>query len=127
MALLMVLTVCLLVYAALEYRIRQALQANNATFPNQKGQRVQHPTARQNAPPSDPWSVTIENTDSDPFANNIYPEHTPFTEYSYNLSNALVPVAGALGTGFAGVVDRHIVACRVRQDMSDGAVVIAEM
>ena len=63
MALLMVLTVCLLVYAALEYRIRQALQANNATFPNQKGQRVQHPTARQNAPPSDPWSVTIENAD----------------------------------------------------------------
>jgi transposase len=46
MALLMVMTVCLLVYAALEYRIRQALQANAATFPNQKGQRVQNPTAR---------------------------------------------------------------------------------
>jgi transposase len=46
MALFMVMTVCLWVYAALEYRIRQALQAHNATFPNQKGQRVQHPTAR---------------------------------------------------------------------------------
>jgi transposase len=46
MALLMVMTVCLLVYAALEYRIRQALHANDATFPNQKGQRVQNPTAR---------------------------------------------------------------------------------
>jgi transposase len=46
MALLMVMTVCLLVYAALEYRIRQALQTHNATFPNQKGQRVQNPTAR---------------------------------------------------------------------------------
>lgn len=46
MALLMVMTVCLLVYAALEYRIRQALQAHEATFPNQKGQRVQNPTAR---------------------------------------------------------------------------------
>jgi hypothetical protein len=46
MALLMVMTVCLLVYAALEYRIRQTLQTHNATFPNQKGQRVQHPTAR---------------------------------------------------------------------------------
>jgi transposase len=46
MALLMVMTVCLLVYAALEYRIRQVLQAHDATFPNQKGQRVQHPTAR---------------------------------------------------------------------------------
>jgi transposase len=46
MALLMVMTICLLVYAALEYRIRQVLQANDATFPNQKGQRVQNPTAR---------------------------------------------------------------------------------
>jgi len=35
MALLMVMTVCLLVYAALENRIRQALQGHDATFPNQ--------------------------------------------------------------------------------------------
>ena len=46
MALLMVMTVCLLVYAALEYRIRQALKEQGATFPNQKGQPVQNPTAR---------------------------------------------------------------------------------
>jgi len=46
MALLMIMTVCLLVYAALEYRIRQALKDQNATFPNQKGQPVQNPTAR---------------------------------------------------------------------------------
>jgi transposase len=46
MALLMVMTVCLLVYAALEYRIRRALQEHAATFPNQKGKRIQHPTAR---------------------------------------------------------------------------------
>lgn len=46
MALLMVMTVCLLVYAALEYRIRQALKDHGATFPNQKGQPVQNPTAR---------------------------------------------------------------------------------
>jgi transposase len=46
MALLMVMTMCLLVYAALEYRIRQALQGHNATFPNQSGKRVQNPTAR---------------------------------------------------------------------------------
>jgi len=46
MALLMVMTLCLLVYAALEYRIRQALKDHEATFPNQKGQRVQNPTAR---------------------------------------------------------------------------------
>jgi transposase len=46
MALLMVMTVCLLVYAALEHRIRKALQDHHATFPNQKGQPVQNPTAR---------------------------------------------------------------------------------
>jgi transposase len=46
MALLMVMTVCLLVYAALEYRIRQALKDHAATFPNQKGKRSPNPTAR---------------------------------------------------------------------------------
>jgi transposase len=46
MALLMVMTVCLLVYAALEYRIRKALKDHDATFPNQKGKPLQNPTAR---------------------------------------------------------------------------------
>jgi transposase len=46
MALLVVMTVCLLVYAALEYRIRQGLIHFQATFPNHKGQPVQNPTAR---------------------------------------------------------------------------------
>jgi hypothetical protein len=42
----MVMTVCLLVYAAWEYRLRTALKARQATFPNHKGQRIQTPTAR---------------------------------------------------------------------------------
>src|SRR5215475_13046843 len=46
MALLMVMTVCLLVYTALEYRIRTALKEHAATFPDQKGKRIQNPTAR---------------------------------------------------------------------------------
>jgi transposase len=46
MALLMVMTVCLLVYAALEYRMRHALQDQGATLPDQQGKRIQHPTAR---------------------------------------------------------------------------------
>ena len=46
MALLMVMTICLLVYAALEYRIRKALTDHDATFPNQKGKPIQNPTAR---------------------------------------------------------------------------------
>jgi transposase len=46
MALLMVMTVCLLVYAAWEYRIRHALQDQGATFPDQTGKRIQNPTAR---------------------------------------------------------------------------------
>src|SRR5919109_4993593 len=43
MALLMVMTVCLLIYAALEYRIRTALKDKGATFPDQKGKRIQKP------------------------------------------------------------------------------------
>ena len=46
MALLMVMTVCVLVYAALEYRIRHGLQEHEATFPDKKGKRIQSPTAR---------------------------------------------------------------------------------
>jgi transposase len=45
-ALLMVMTVGLLVYAALEYRLRQGRINFQATFPNQKGPPVQNPTAR---------------------------------------------------------------------------------
>jgi transposase len=46
MALLMVMTVCLLVYAAMEYRIRTTLKEYEATFPDQKGKRIQNPTVR---------------------------------------------------------------------------------
>jgi transposase len=46
MALLMAMTVCLLVYAALEYRLRKALKAQQATVPNHKGHPIQPPTAR---------------------------------------------------------------------------------
>ena len=46
MALMMVMTLCLLVYAALEYRIREALKQHNQPFPHQKGQPIRTPTAR---------------------------------------------------------------------------------
>jgi transposase len=46
MALWMGMTVCLFVYAALEYRIRKALKEHDTTFPNQQDQPVQNPTAR---------------------------------------------------------------------------------
>src|SRR5262249_36835549 len=46
LALLMVLPVCFLVYAALAYRSRHALKAPQAPLPDQKGKRVQTPTAR---------------------------------------------------------------------------------
>lgn len=45
-ALLMVMTVCLLVSAALEYRIRTALKEHEAPFPDQKGRRIPPPTTR---------------------------------------------------------------------------------
>ncbi len=46
MALLMVMTVCLLVYAALEHRIRAVLSAHHQHVPDQKGKATQRPTAR---------------------------------------------------------------------------------
>ena len=46
MALLMVMTGCLLVYAALAYRIRTALKDHEETCPDHKGKPTQPPTAR---------------------------------------------------------------------------------
>ena len=42
----MIMTLSLLVYSALEYKIRSELKAQNKTFPNQLGKPVQNPTAR---------------------------------------------------------------------------------
>jgi transposase len=46
MALMMIMTLCLLVFSALEYRMRQALQQQRQTFPNQLGVGIATPTAR---------------------------------------------------------------------------------
>ena len=46
MASLMIMTLCLLVYSALEWRIREGLQASGLAFPDQKGNPTQRPTAR---------------------------------------------------------------------------------
>lgn len=46
MALLMVMTLCLLVYAALEYRIQTVLKQATATVPDQKRKPTSTPTAR---------------------------------------------------------------------------------
>jgi len=46
MALMMIMTLCLLVYSAIEYRIRQVLQQQKKTFPNQVGKTTTCPTAR---------------------------------------------------------------------------------
>jgi transposase len=45
-ALLFIMTTCLTVYAAIEYRIRQQLEQKDLTFPNQLGKKVKNPTAR---------------------------------------------------------------------------------
>ena len=45
MALMMIMTLCLLVYSALEYRIRQTLQQQK-TFPSQLGTTTTKPTVR---------------------------------------------------------------------------------
>ena len=65
MALLRVMTVCLLVYAALEYRIRQALKDHDATFPNQTATGAE-PNGAVGLPvfcgdscPPDPWGGAL--------------------------------------------------------------------
>jgi len=45
-ALLMIMALSLMVYTALEYRIRHELKAHSATFSDQKGKPTQRPTAR---------------------------------------------------------------------------------
>jgi transposase len=45
-ALLMVMTLCLLVYSALQWRIRQGLKEKGQSCPDQKGNSTQTPTAR---------------------------------------------------------------------------------
>lgn len=45
-ALVFIMTLCLTVYAALEYRIRQQLARKEDFLPNQLGKKVQNPTAR---------------------------------------------------------------------------------
>ena len=46
MALLMIMTLSLLIYATIEYRIRAELDKGNTLFPNQKGKPISNPTAR---------------------------------------------------------------------------------
>jgi transposase len=46
MALMVIMTLCLLVYSALEYRIRQTLEQHQETFPSQSGAATAKPTAR---------------------------------------------------------------------------------
>ncbi|MEA3373624.1 MAG: IS1634 family transposase [Campylobacterota bacterium] len=45
-ALLMIMTLCLMVYAGLEYTIRKELKEQDKSFPNQLGKPVQNPTTR---------------------------------------------------------------------------------
>lgn len=46
MALLMIMTLSLLIYATLEHKIAKALSENDETFPNQLGKPIKKPTAR---------------------------------------------------------------------------------
>lgn len=45
-ALMMVMTLCLMIYNVGQYRLREELKAQNATLPNQLGKEVQNPTLR---------------------------------------------------------------------------------
>lgn len=71
-ALLMVMTLCLLVYAALQHRIRTTLVQKNLYVPDQKGKPTQKPTAK--------WvfelfqDVHLLTRKNKCFASNVIPE-----------------------------------------------------
>jgi transposase len=72
-ALLFIMTLCLTVYAAIEYRIRQSLKEQNQTLPNQLAKEVKNPTAR--------WlfscfiGIHVLYKDNKPIILNIIPLH----------------------------------------------------
>ena len=45
-ALMMIMTLCLMVYNLAQYQVRQCLKENNETLPNQLGKPVKNPTMR---------------------------------------------------------------------------------
>lgn len=45
-AIMMIMTLCLLVYSALEYATRTLLKKNNLNFPNQQGKPIQNPSMK---------------------------------------------------------------------------------
>jgi len=45
-SLLMIMTLSLLVYSALEYKVRENMKKKSLTFPNQKGKSISNPTMR---------------------------------------------------------------------------------
>ena len=45
-AIMMIMTLCLLVYSALEYATRTLLKKNNLSFPNQQGKLIQNPSMK---------------------------------------------------------------------------------
>lgn len=95
MAVMMVMTLCLVVYAALEYRIRQTLQENQLTIPDQKGRPTAKPTAR--------WVFQLF---MDVVLLTISHPHDPPQTQCLNLKPALLPLLSALGAGYAEIY-RH--------------------
>lgn len=45
-ALMMIMTLCLMVFGLTQYQIRSALRANNATFPDQQNKETQNPSLK---------------------------------------------------------------------------------
>ena len=92
MALMKVMTLCLLVYAALEHRIRQTLQAHHATIPDQKGQPTDKPTAR--------W---VFQSCLDVVLLTIEEPHVSSQTICLNLKPAMAHLLHLLGPGYAQI------------------------
>jgi transposase len=74
-ALLFIMTTCLTVYAAIEYRIRQQLEQNDLTFPNQLGKKVKNPTARWIFQCFSNITLLFDDTSKKPLILNLKPNN----------------------------------------------------
>jgi transposase len=101
-ALMMIMTLCLMVYNFAQAHLRQCLKENNETLPNQLGKSVQNPTMKWVAELMNAIAVEtiVTNNQKDRIVTNLTATHqqviTYFGPYAleiYGLSTGLVPAA----------------------------------
>ncbi len=76
-ALMMVMTLCLAVYSALEYKARNLLKEKGLTFPDQKGKPINNPTMRWAFACFKDVVILYINSDKQQIVKNLQEKHIP--------------------------------------------------